>query len=45
MLLTVQVALIIAAFLAFVAAAFGVVARVNWIGVGLALYMLSLLIR
>jgi len=43
MLLTLHTVLLFCAFLAFVAAAFGVVARVNWLGVGAALVTLTLL--
>lgn len=44
MLLTLRAALLIAAFVCFVCAAFGVAARVNWIGVGLSLFTLAALL-
>lgn len=43
MLLTLHAALLLGAFICFVCATFGVSAKVNWIGAGLALFMLAAL--
>lgn len=44
MMLTLDTALFIGAFVCFVFAAFGVSGRVNWIGLGLALAVLTALV-
>jgi hypothetical protein len=45
MIVTIHTVLVLSAFACFCLAAFGVPARVNWVGLGLALWVLAGLLR